>query len=180
MNPNRIPRYSDSDEVHDEEDLARGMGRDAPARGHAATSPTSRATGNERIYEAYNDLHTLAQVFEKPFDAPAILVVGHQTDGKSGHGEALMGFQFLTMLGSYIEVENARLEDEQLFWGKEIVVRVEYRYCPNLTIIDTPGLISAAPGERNGTLQNYSKQVEAIAGSKMEQKEFTVPCPPSH
>ena len=24
------------------------------------------------------------QVFDKPFDAPAILVVGHQTDGKSG------------------------------------------------------------------------------------------------
>lgn len=24
------------------------------------------------------------KVFDKPFDAPAILVVGHQTDGKSG------------------------------------------------------------------------------------------------
>ena len=41
-------------------------------------------TGQERLYEAYNDLHSLAQDFEKPFDAPAILVVGHQTDGKSG------------------------------------------------------------------------------------------------
>jgi len=38
----------------------------------------------EKLYEAYNDLHALAQVFSKPFDAPAILVVGHQTDGKSG------------------------------------------------------------------------------------------------
>ncbi len=36
-------------------------------------------------------------------------------------------------------MENARLESEQQFWGKEIVVRVEYKYCPNLTIIDTPG-----------------------------------------
>ena len=44
-------------------------------------------SGNERLYEAYNDLHTLAQDFEKPFDAPAILVVGHQTDGKSGECE---------------------------------------------------------------------------------------------
>ena len=26
-----------------------------------------------RLYEAYNDLHSLAQDFEKPFDAPAIL-----------------------------------------------------------------------------------------------------------
>jgi hypothetical protein len=29
--------------------------------------------------------------FEKPFDSPAILVVGHQTDGKSALVEALMG-----------------------------------------------------------------------------------------
>ena len=41
-------------------------------------------SGNERLYEAYNDLHSLAQDFEKPFDAPAILVIGQQTDGKSG------------------------------------------------------------------------------------------------
>ena len=47
-------------------------------------STNSFRSGNERLYEAYNDLHTLAQDFEKPFDAPAILVVGHQTDGKSG------------------------------------------------------------------------------------------------
>lgn len=49
----------------------------------SATQGMFRA-GNERLYEAYNDLHSLAQDFEKPFDAPAILVVGHQTDGKSG------------------------------------------------------------------------------------------------
>ncbi len=69
------------------------------------SAPPARMTGNERLYEgtccmsqlcaeissrrypdaaAYNELHALAQVFEKPFDAPAILVVGHQTDGKSG------------------------------------------------------------------------------------------------
>jgi hypothetical protein len=49
---------------------------------------------NERLYEAYNELHALAQDFQKPFDAPAVLVVGHQTDGKSALVEALMGFQF--------------------------------------------------------------------------------------
>lgn len=47
-----------------------------------------------RLYEAYNELHALAQELHTPFDAPAVLVVGHQTDGKSALVEALMGFQF--------------------------------------------------------------------------------------
>lgn len=47
-----------------------------------------------KLYEAYNELHGLAQEFETPFEAPAVLVVGHQTDGKSALIEALMGFQF--------------------------------------------------------------------------------------
>jgi len=64
--------------------------RDPAAAGVAteAHSPERTSTAfrnsNERLYEAYNDLHSLAQDFEKPFDAPAILVIGHQTDGKSG------------------------------------------------------------------------------------------------
>jgi hypothetical protein len=33
------------------------------------------------------------QDFHKPFDAPAVIVVGHQTSGKSALIEALMGFQ---------------------------------------------------------------------------------------
>lgn len=40
----------------------------------------------------------------------------------------------------YIENENARLEREQQFWQREIVVKIEYKFCPNLTIIDTPGM----------------------------------------
>ena len=43
------------------------------------------------------------------------------------------------LLQEHIESENARLEREQQFWAKEIVVKIEYKYCPNLTIIDTPG-----------------------------------------
>lgn len=47
-----------------------------------------------------------------------------------------------------------RLEREACqFWAKEIVVKIEYKYCPNLTIIDTPGLIAAAPGKKNQALQ---------------------------
>ncbi len=63
------------------------------APGHSRDKAHYKSS-NERLYEAYSDLHTLAQQFEKPFDAPAILVVGHQTDGKSALVEALMGFQF--------------------------------------------------------------------------------------
>ena len=44
-----------------------------------------------------------------------------------------------TCAQEYIENENARLDREAQFWAKEIVVRIEYKYCPNLTIIDTPG-----------------------------------------
>lgn len=32
--------------------------------------------------------------FDKPLDFPAVIVVGHQTSGKSALIEALMGFQF--------------------------------------------------------------------------------------
>lgn len=28
---------------------------------------------------------------------------------------------------------------EEQFWNREIVVKIEYKYSPNLTIIDTPG-----------------------------------------
>lgn len=159
-----------------------------------------------RLYEAYNELHGLAQAFDTPFDAPAVLVVGHQTDGKSALVEALMGFQFnhvgggtktrrpitlhmkydadahsplcrlllpsnsdshsdsdsephekslsLQEIQAYIEAENMRLEKEPcLFSAKEIIVRVDYKYCPNLTIIDTPGLIAPTPGPNNRALQ---------------------------
>lgn len=95
-NSSRMPRASQetliSSHVEAEENKTpSSMRRSASMRGefiHQETSPgrSERAfrSGNERLYEAYNDLHALAQDFEKPFDAPAILVVGHQTDGKSG------------------------------------------------------------------------------------------------
>eukprot|EP01018_Ginkgo_biloba_P019163 Gb_04150 [translate_table: standard] len=174
----------------------------------------------EKLYEAYNELHGLAQDFHKPFDAPAILVVGHQTDGKSALIEALMGFQFnhvgggtktrrpitlhmkysatceepicyllseenppreeekgLEDIQAYIEAENMRLEQEACqFWAKEIIIRIEYKYCPNLTIIDTPGLIAAAPGRKNRVLQAQARAVEALVRSKMQHREFIILC----
>nr|BAH23784.1 dynamin-related protein 5B-3 [Physcomitrium patens]BAH23785.1 dynamin-related protein 5B-3 [Physcomitrium patens] len=176
--------------------------------------------GNEKLYEAYNELHSLAQDFHKPFDAPAIVVVGHQTDGKSALVEALMGFQFnhvgggtktrrpvtlhmkynqscteprcylitedrppreeensLEELQAYIEAENLRLEREVCqFWEKEIILKIEYKFCPNLTIIDTPGLISAAPGRKHQSLQSQAQAVESLVRTKLQHKEFIILC----
>lgn len=48
----------------------------------------------ELLYEAYNELQALAAELGGAAGAPAVVVVGHQTDGKSALVEALMGFQF--------------------------------------------------------------------------------------
>lgn len=174
-----------------------------------------------RLYEAYNELHALAQELHTPFDAPAVLVVGHQTDGKSALVEALMGFQFnhvgggtktrkpitlhmkydpqcespscsllsdddpslshqmsLPQIQAHIEAENARLERDSCcqFSAKEIIIKVEYKYCPNLTIIDTPGLIAPAPGRKNRALQAQARAVESLVRAKMQHKEFIILC----
>ncbi|KAJ4966790.1 hypothetical protein NE237_018639 [Protea cynaroides] len=173
-----------------------------------------------RLYEAYSELHGLAQEFDTPFDAPAVLVVGHQTDGKSALVEALMGFQFnhvgggtktrrpitlhmkydpdcelplcrlvsdtdptidqeksLEEIQAYIEAENMRLEQEPCqFSAKEIILKIEYKYCPNLTIIDTPGLIAPAPGRKNRALQGQARAVESLVRAKMQHKELIILC----
>ncbi|CAM9682412.1 unnamed protein product, partial [Sphacelaria rigidula] len=159
-------------------------------RGGGSVSKNSKDEQRETLYEAYNMLHTLAQDFHKPFDSPAVLVVGHQTSGKSALIEALMGFQFnqvgggtktrrpialrmqynpecdqprcyltledgkeearsLQEIQAYIESENRRLENDPVrsFDSREINIRVEYRFCPNMILIDTPGLIHAPSGK---------------------------------
>ena len=40
----------------------------------------------------------------------------------------------------------------------------------------TAGLISAAPGRRNGALQNSAKQVEGMVQAKMSTPEFIILC----
>ncbi|XP_021751336.1 dynamin-like protein ARC5 [Chenopodium quinoa] len=173
-----------------------------------------------RLYEAFNELHGLAQEFSTPFEAPAILVVGHQTDGKSALVEALMGFQFnhvgggtktrrpitlhmkynpdcesplcflvnhsdstvvdqksLEAIQAFIEAENMRLESEPCqFSSKEIIIKVEYKYCPNLTIIDTPGLIAPAPARKIHSLQAQAAAVESLVRAKMQHKEYIILC----
>ncbi|CAI5508276.1 unnamed protein product [Closterium sp. Naga37s-1] len=83
----------------------------------------------------------------------------------------------LQQLQAYIESENQRLEkDMGRFSDREVVVRVEYKYCPNLTIIDTPGLISAAPSVTHTALQEQARIVEALVLAKMKQQEFVILC----
>ncbi|PNY16344.1 dynamin-like protein arc5-like, partial [Trifolium pratense] len=78
----------------------------------------------------------------------------------------------------YIEAENARLERDSScqFSAKEIIIKVEYKYCPNLTIIDTPGLIAPAPGRKNRALQAQARAVESLVRAKMQHKEFIILC----
>ncbi|XP_051185623.1 LOW QUALITY PROTEIN: dynamin-like protein ARC5 [Lolium perenne] len=181
------------------------------------------------LYEAYNELQRLAaELGGAAVPAPAIVVVGHQTDGKSALVEALMGFQFnhvgggtktrrpialhlrfnpschspncrllagsgegdaeddagaadrampLADIQAYIEAENKRLEnDPSQFSAKEIIIRIEYKHCPNLTIIDTPGLILAAPGRKNRVLQSQASAVEALVRAKIQHKETIILC----
>ncbi|GFZ16818.1 P-loop containing nucleoside triphosphate hydrolases superfamily protein [Actinidia rufa] len=70
-----------------------------------------------------------------------------------------------------------KLEHEPCqFSAKEIIIRVEYKYCPNLTIIDTPGLIAPAPGRKNRALQGQARAVESLVRAKMQHKEFIILC----
>jgi GTPase SAR1 family protein len=190
-----------------------------PQKNSSGGAPKFFDPSNEKLYEAYSQLHTLAQEFDKPFDSPAVLVVGHQTDGKSALVEALMGFQFnhvgggtktrrpiainmkynhnaveprcylvkddtlgkeeelsLPELQAFIESENSRLEQENSFWAKDIVVKIEYKYCPNLTIIDTPGLISAAPGRKFNGMQQQARMVENLVQAKMQNPDYIILC----
>ncbi|OIT00618.1 dynamin-like protein arc5 [Nicotiana attenuata] len=195
-------------------------GEESSQESAAGSKKMDELEGQWRLYEAYNELHGLAQEFDTPFDAPAVLVVGHQTDGKSALVEALMGFQFNHVGGGtktrrpitlhmkynpecdsplchllsdsdpsvshekslqevqvYIEAENTRLEKETCqFSAKEIIIRIEYKYCPNLTIIDTPGLVAPAPSRKNRALQAQARAVESLVRAKMQHREFIILC----
>ncbi|KAK4538252.1 hypothetical protein CDCA_CDCA16G4277 [Cyanidium caldarium] len=213
--------------------LAEENGATVPLHRTAATSSSAAAdasdptlltaSSHEELYSAYNMLHALAQDFSKPFDAPAIVIVGHQTDGKSALIEALVGFQFshvgggtktrrpvtlhmqynprclqpvcflktdqgeehrtLTEIQMYIEAENAKLEADPFrsFDPEEVVLRIEYKYCPNLTLIDTPGLISPPPpGRRTNPQQQQalraSREVEDLVLAKISRPEYIILC----
>ena len=104
-------------------------------------------------------------------EQPHCFLVGDSPEESEGEEKTL------DELREHIEEENQRLEREATpFWEKEIIIKIEYKYCPNLTIIDTPGLISAAPGRRNVHMQTQSRLVESMVMRKMQQKEYIMLC----
>lgn len=83
----------------------------------------------------------------------------------------------LADIQAYIEAENLRLENDPCqFSEKEIIIKVEYKHSPNLTIIDTPGLILPAPGRKNRVLQSQASAVESLVRAKIQHKETIILC----
>lgn len=191
-------------------------------------TPTTNSTlllryvdGRDVTYAVRSYLIIPLQAYDKPFDAPAVVVVGHQSSGKSALIEALMGFQFnqvgggtktrrpvalrmqynpdciepqwflvdektgvehprsLTEIQDFIERENTRLEMDPMksFDSREINIRMEYRHCPNMILIDTPGLIAApkvgkdaqdgAAVSQQRALQAAAREAERLVVDKM-------------
>ena len=92
----------------------------------------------------------------------------------------------------FIEEENRRLERDahRSFEAREIVIRVEYRHCPNLVLVDTPGLVGDvtaadeaddardSPTRRNLKLQ--AREAYELALSKAKQRSAILLCIDDH
>ncbi|CAK9140463.1 unnamed protein product [Ilex paraguariensis] len=113
---------------------------------------------------------TLHMKYNPNCDSPLCFLVS-DSDPSLAQEKSLQEIQ------AYIEAENMRLEQQPCqFAAKEIIMRVEYKYCPNLTIIDTPGLIAPAPGQKNRAFQAQARAVESLVRAKMQHKEFIILC----
>lgn len=95
----------------------------------------------------------------------------------------------LSDIQDYIERENRRLELDPMrsFDSREINIRMEYKNCPNMILIDTPGLISAPrvprgqPGSSKAVvqqraLQASAKEAEKLVIEKMSCEDYIILC----
>lgn len=91
----------------------------------------------------------------------------------------------LTEIQDYIESENRRLEKDPVrsFDSREINIRMEYKYCPNMILIDTPGLISAPRIRKEGSanvqqraLLAAAREAERLVVSKMKCQDYIILC----
>ena len=71
---------------------------------------------------------------------------------------------------AYIEEENKRLEKDssRCFDQREINIRMEYKYCPNMIVIDTPGMIHPPKGKQ------LTPQQRALAMAAREAEAHVV------
>jgi len=95
----------------------------------------------------------------------------------------------LSEIQDYIEAENQRLERDPIrsFDSREINIRMEYKYCPNMILIDTPGLIAAPriPRDRSGpgvsnaqhrALLKSAREAEKLVVSKIRCPDYIILC----
>ena len=95
----------------------------------------------------------------------------------------------LAEIQDYIDRENRRLERDPVrsFESREINIRMEYKHCPNMILIDTPGLISAprVPRGKSGTgaalaqqraLQASAREAEKLVVEKMRCEDYIILC----
>jgi len=94
----------------------------------------------------------------------------------------------LAQIQDYIQRENERLELDPMrsFDSREINVRMEYKNCPNMILIDTPGLISAprvskgmpnsAVIEQQRALQASAREAEKLVVEKMKCEDYLILC----
>lgn len=83
---------------------------------------------------------------------------------------------------AYIESENKRLEKDptRSFDPREINIRMEYKYCPNMIMIDTPGMIQPPRGRQSDVkqraIQQQSKEAEQLILSKIRCQDYIILC----
>ncbi len=88
----------------------------------------------------------------------------------------------MEQIQSYIESENRRIERDTMrsFDSREIVIRMEYRFCPNMILIDTPGLIQAPAGRHLNTQQRHlltdASESESLVKQKMRCQDYVILC----
>eukprot|EP00798_Chlamydomonas_sp_ICE-L_P024458 gene24458-10058_t len=166
-------------------DGRRRLGTSANARhiGSGMASPealnaaSARPGGNERLYDTFRDLYCFKQASDKNFPSPAIVVLGTQGDGKSALLDSFMGFH-LQGPG-----------DQEL--RRPLTIQCKQNpSCtqPTFHLVNDDGSESemsleslreylAEENARLESVQSYwSKELEAVARSKMEQEDMKIVC----
>ena len=88
----------------------------------------------------------------------------------------------LSDIQAYIEAENKRLERDptRCFDPREINIRMEYRYCPNMILIDTPGMIHPPKGSQltpqQRVLARAAREAEELVLSKIKCEDYIILC----